>query len=243
MKSVLVSGAGSAIGGNLVRTLLARGDVKVFATSRSDERLEGLRKALSPEQRASLVAIVGDAGDFSGASALAAQVEKLGGIDCAVAIFGRGVWTSGPLVELAPSEWRAVLDEMLTEHFAFARAMFPVLSRRPGSLYVSLGGGAALQPMPEGGLMSIAAAGQMMMTRVLDRERGSRDPRVVELIVNAGVGPAESHDASRISAADVGRVLEEIVFRGATTWSNATTNGPLVTINATAQPNGNRATS
>jgi NAD(P)-dependent dehydrogenase (short-subunit alcohol dehydrogenase family) len=231
VKSVLVSGAGSAIGERLVRTLLARGDAKVFATSRSDERLERLRTALSSEQRASFVAIVGDAGDFSGASALAAQIETLGGIDCAVAIFGRGVWTSGSLVDLTPNEWRAVLDEMLTAHFAFARAMFPVLSRRPGSLYLSLGGGAAFEPMRDAGLMSIAAAGQLMMTRILDRERGARDPRAIELIVNAAVGSGETHDASEISAGDVARVMEEIVFGDAMTWSNLKTNGPLVTMN------------
>ncbi len=231
MKSVLVSGAGSAIGGSLVRTLLARGDVKVFATSRSDERLEGLRNALTPEQRTSFVAIVGDAGDPSGASSLATHVETLGGIDCAVAIFGRGAWTSGRLVDLSPDEWRTVLDEMLTAHFAFARAMFPVLSRRPDGLYLSLGGGAALEPMPDAGLMSIAAAGQSMLTRVLDRERGARAPRIVELVVNAAVTATDAHDPSRISADDVARVLEEIVFRGATSWKNAETNGPLILMN------------
>ncbi len=231
MKSVLVSGAGSAIGGSLVRTLLARGNVKVFATSRSDERLAELRKAVPPEQRASFVAIVGDAGDFSGASTIAAQIETLGGIDCAVAIFGRGAWTSGRLVDLSPDEWRAVLDEMLTAHFAFARALFPILSRRPASLYVSLGGGAAFEPMPDAGLMSIAAAGQLMLTRILDRERSSRDPRVIELVVNAAVESTESQDASRISADDVARVLEEIVFNGKTTRSNVETNGSLVLMN------------
>ncbi len=231
MKNVLVSGAGSAIGGSLVRRLIARGDVNVFATSRSEERLEELRRTLPLERRASLVAIVADAGDFGGASALASQIEALGGIDCAVAIFGRGDWTSGPLLEVTPDEWRSVLDEMLTAHVAFARAIFPVLARRPGRLYLSLGGGAALAPMPDAGLMSIAAAGQTMLTRVLDRERGSRDPRVVELVVNAAVRSTEPHDGSRISPDDVARVLEEIVFGGETTWSNVETNGPLVIMN------------
>jgi NAD(P)-dependent dehydrogenase (short-subunit alcohol dehydrogenase family) len=219
VKDVLVSGAGSAIGGRLVRTLLARRDVKVIATSRSDERLERLRDTVPLERRASFVAIVGDAAGFDGASALAAQIEALGGIDCAVAIFGRGDWTSG------------ALDEMLTAHFAFARAMFPILSRRPSSLYLSLGGGAALEPMPEAGLMSIAAAGQTMLTRVLDRERVSRDPRTIELVVNAAVGSSEPQDTSPISADDVARVLEEIIFSGETTWHEAETNGPIVTMN------------
>jgi len=233
VKSILVSGAGSAIGGSLVRTLLARDDVKVFATSRSDERLERLRDALPLERRASLVAIVTDAGDFGEASELAAQIEMRGGIDCAVAIFGRGDWTSGPLLELSPDEWRSVLDEMLTAHFAFARAMFPILSRRPGSVFLSLGGGAAYHPMPDAGLMSIAAAGQTMLTRVLDRERGSLDPKILELVVNAAVESTEPQDASRISADDVARVLEELLFDGETTWSNVETHGPLVLMNPT----------
>jgi len=69
------------------------------------------------------------------------------------------------------------------------------------------------------------------LTRILDRERSSRDPRVIELVVNAGVGPTEAHDASRISADDVARVLEEIVFSGKTTRSNVETNGSLVLMN------------
>jgi predicted Zn-dependent peptidase len=97
--------------------------------------------------------------------------------------------------------------------------------------------------MPDAGLMSIAAAGQLMLTRILDRERSSRDPRVIELVVNAGVGPTEAHDASSMSPDDVAHVLEELVFSGTTKWSNAKTNGPIVTIAAAAQPNGNHATS
>jgi NAD(P)-dependent dehydrogenase (short-subunit alcohol dehydrogenase family) len=138
MKNVLVSGAGSAIGGSLVRTLLTRDDVTVFATSRSDERLEALRLTLPAGKQPLFIALTGDAGDFSGASEIAARVRTLGGIDCAVAIFGRGEWVSGPLIDLPLERWHPVLDEMLTAHFAFARAVFPLLAEKPGSLYVSL---------------------------------------------------------------------------------------------------------
>jgi NAD(P)-dependent dehydrogenase (short-subunit alcohol dehydrogenase family) len=231
----LVAGAGSAIGASLVRTLLARDDVMVFAASRSGERLEALRRTLPPKKQPSFVAIAGDAGDFGGASDIAALVEERGGIDCAVAIFGRGVWTSGPLLELRPDEWRPVLDEMLTAHFAFARAVFPMLSSRRGSLYLSVGGGAALGPMRDAGLMSIAAAGQMMLTRILDRERATEDPRVIELIVNAAVGRGEPGDPSAIRADEVAHVLDELIRTGAATWPNAETNGPLIVMNPRAR--------
>jgi NAD(P)-dependent dehydrogenase (short-subunit alcohol dehydrogenase family) len=211
--------------------LLAGGDVRVFATSRSEQRLDELRNALDPQVERLFVPIAGDAGDFSGALEVAEQVGRLGGIDCAVAIFGRGVWTSGPLLDLSPGDWRSVLDEMLTAHFAFARAVFPILSPRPGSLYVSVGGGAGFGPMHDAGLMSIAAAGQMMLTRVLDRESASEPARIIELIVNAAVGEGGSDDASQISADEVARVLSELISRGATTWTNATTNGPLIVMN------------
>jgi NAD(P)-dependent dehydrogenase (short-subunit alcohol dehydrogenase family) len=231
VKNVLVAGAGGAIGGSLVRMLLARGDVQVFATSRSQQRLDDLRKTLEPRVQPLFVPIAGDAGDFSGASEVAERVEKLGGIDCAVAIFGRGVWTSGPLLDLSPGDWRTVLDEMLTAHFAFAQAVFPILSPRPGSLYVSLGGGAAFGPMRNAGLMSIAAAGQMMLTRILDRESTAGYPRVIELIINAAVGEGEPSDASQISADEVAHVLSELLLTGTTTWTNATSNGPLIVMN------------
>ena len=228
---MLVTGAGGAIGGSLVRRLLAHGDVTVFGTSRSEQRLEDLQRTLEARARSSFIQIAGDAGDFSGASQIAERVEHLGGIDCAVAIFGRGVWTSGPLLDLSPADWRSVLDEMLTAHFAFARAVFPILSPRPGSLFVSVGGGAAFGPISDAGLMSIAAAGQMMLTRVLDRERTGPHPRVIELIVNAAVGKGEPGDPSLISADEVGHVLAELIATGATTWTSATTSGPLIVMN------------
>jgi NAD(P)-dependent dehydrogenase (short-subunit alcohol dehydrogenase family) len=234
VKTVLVSGAAGGVGEGVVRALLASGQIRVFATSRSAQRLDELIARLDPGMGALVMPLVGDAGDFVGAQEIAERARSLGGIDAAVAILGRGWWTGGPLLDLPPAEWRSLLDEMLTGHFAFARAVIPLLATRAQSAYLSIGGGAAFEPMRDAGLVSIAAAGQLMLTRILARERDAAPPRIRELVINGPVSTRESrHDAQQnwISADDVGRVVAELVFGGETTWKRARSDGPLIIMN------------
>jgi NAD(P)-dependent dehydrogenase (short-subunit alcohol dehydrogenase family) len=233
VRTVLVAGAAGGIGEGVVRALLAGGEAKVYATSRSAERLEALRGRLEPEALGRFTPIAGAAGDFAGAALIAERVEALGGVDAVVAILGRGWWSSGPLLDIAPEEWRSVLDEMLTGHFALARALIPQLSRRAGSLYLALGGGAAFEPLRDAGVMSVAAAGQVMLTRTLDREVGASPPRIRELIIDGPVSTRESRhfaDPRWITADDVGRVVADLVLRGTTSWQPAREEGPLLVI-------------
>jgi 3-oxoacyl-[acyl-carrier protein] reductase len=233
VRTVLVAGAAGGIGEGVVRALLAAGDVAVFATSRSAGRLEALRRGLEPGAAARFTPIVGAAGDFAGAVRIAETAAGLGGVDAVVAILGRGWWSSGPLLDIAPEEWTSVLDEMLTGHLAFARALIPQLSTRAGSLYLSLGGGAAFEPLRDAGVMSIAAAGQVMLTRTLDREIGPGPPRIRELVIDGPVSTSESRhfaDPRWITADDVGQVVADLVLRGATSWQPAREEGPLLVI-------------
>ena len=231
MKTVLVAGATGGVGEGVLRALLANDAVRVIATSRTTERLDELVQQLDPQLRTNLTRLAGDAGSFAGALELAARAEALGGIDAAVAILGRGWWTSGKLLDLAPEEWAAVLDEMLTSHFAFARAMIPLLATRPGSLYLSIGGGAAFAPMRDAGLMSIAAAAQLMLVRVLARELGAGPPRVCELVIDGAVNTRASEAFAQpgwIRAGDVGGVVADLVLAGVTSWKPLRSEGPVV---------------
>jgi 3-oxoacyl-[acyl-carrier protein] reductase len=231
MKTVLVAGAAGGVGGGIVRALLAAGDVNVIAVSRKSERLGALRTNLDAITLKRLVPLVGDASDFGGALALVEAAWDLGAVDAAVAVLGRGFWSSGPLLALAPDEWTAVLNEMLTSHFAFARAVVPRLAARPASLFLSIGGGAAFEPMLDAGLMSIAAAGQAMLTRVLARELQTSGVTIRELVVNGALRTRQSHafaEPGWMTADDVGSVAAELVRTGATTWPNTRVRGPLV---------------
>jgi NAD(P)-dependent dehydrogenase (short-subunit alcohol dehydrogenase family) len=231
MKTVLVAGGAGAIGRAIVRALLESGEARVIATSRTQERLVALRAGFAAESLTRLITLAGDAGDFAGAGDLVARVRALGGADAAVASLGRGFWSGGPTLELAPHEWHSVLDEMLTSHFAFARAAIPLLRERAGSLYLSLGGGAAYRPVPNAGLMSIAAAGQLMLTRVLAAEADRDSPRIVELVVNGPANTPESRreaQANWITDTEIGAAVRDLVLRGASTWPAIRRNGPLL---------------
>jgi NAD(P)-dependent dehydrogenase (short-subunit alcohol dehydrogenase family) len=235
--TILVGGAASGIGESIVRALLARADTRVIATSRSAERLATLRTRFEGVDAERVVPMLADGADFADAERLANDVAAAGGADAAVAIFGRGWWSRGPLLELSASDWNALLHEMLGGHFAFARAIVPMLAERAGSRYLSLGGGAAFAPIPGAGVVSIAAAGQAMLTRVLARERTSDSPWIRELIVNGPVNTRESRTFAEpgwIGDDDVGRVASELVLDGTTNWPNTTANGPLLIMNPVA---------
>jgi NAD(P)-dependent dehydrogenase (short-subunit alcohol dehydrogenase family) len=234
MSSVLVAGAASGIGESIVRCLLGGGAAQVFGTSRTRERLEALSARLEADVRARFEPIVGDAGDFEGAQSIADRVAAAGGVDAVIAILGRGWWEGGALLDTTPDTWNAIMNEMLTGHFAFARAIIPMLAARPDSLYLSLGGGSAFEPTPKAGLVSISAAGQLMLTRVLARECGPQPPRIAELVINGPVNTAESRHFAQpqwITDDEVGEIVAEIVLRGETTWPATTVNGPIIVIN------------
>jgi NAD(P)-dependent dehydrogenase (short-subunit alcohol dehydrogenase family) len=231
LKTVLVSGAAGGVGEGIVRALLDGGQARVIATSRSAGRLAELLARLDPQLRSFVTPIVADAGDFIGAATIAERVASLGGVDAAVAILGRGWWTNGPLLDLSPQTWTSILNEMLTAHFAFARAVIPLLATRAKSVYLSIGGGAAFEPVLDAGLVSIAAAGQLMLTRTLAGEHQAASPRICELVVNGPVNTRESRHFAQpnwMTASDVGRVVAEIIFCGQTTWSETRTTGPLL---------------
>ncbi len=237
MSAVLVAGAAGGIGEHAVRALLETDGVTVFATSRSAERLETVRERLAPELRKRFVPIVGDAGDFHDAEDIAARIGARGGIDAAVAILGRGWWTSGALLDLTPETWNAILHEMLTSHFAFARAIVPLLARRPESVYLSIGGGAAFAPSVDAGLVSVAAAGQAMLTRVVARERGAAPPRVVELVIDGPVNTNESRAFAKpnwIRDDEAGRVAADLALGAVPRWEALRFDGPLVVMSERA---------
>jgi NAD(P)-dependent dehydrogenase (short-subunit alcohol dehydrogenase family) len=230
--NVLVAGGAGGVGEGIVRALLASTEATVIVTSRDPDRLARVTSRFDGGADARrLIGIVGNAGEPDGASAIAARVrEELGGIDIAIPSLG-GWWRGGPLIEIEKATWDTVRTEMLDTHVVFARTFVPELLRRAGGWYLAIGGGAALQPIRDASIVSIAAAAQLMLTRSLALELADRDVRINELVVN---GPVRTRDSdasaspSWITADEVGEVVAELVNTGTSTWPTLRADGPLL---------------
>jgi NAD(P)-dependent dehydrogenase (short-subunit alcohol dehydrogenase family) len=235
MRTVLVAGGAGGVGEGIVRALLALGDVRVIVTSRRKERLEQLREhvgELADPQR--LIGIAGNAGEPHAAKTIAERIHaEFGRLDVAISSLG-GWWQGGPLLDVDPATWEAVRTEMLDTHVAFARAFVPELLRQSGGLYLGIGGGAALFPVPNASIVSIAAAAQLMLTRALAAELADRDIRVLELVVNGPVRTREWEAVAQpdwITADDVGTVVAELIEDGETRWPVQRRHGAILVMN------------
>jgi NAD(P)-dependent dehydrogenase (short-subunit alcohol dehydrogenase family) len=97
----------------------------------------------------------------------------------------------------------------------------------------------ALQPIRNASIVSIAAAGQLMLTRSLALELADRAVRINELIVNGPVRTRDSELPARrgwITADQVGGVVAELVNTGTTTWPAWRTDGPLLIMDPVRNP-------
>lgn len=109
---VLVTGASSGIGAELVRSLRSRG-ARVIATGRDADRLHG------DENHAS---------DLRGPGACADLVERLGAID--VFIGNAGIGYAGEFAEMERERITELIQVNLTANLELTRALLPEMLRR-----------------------------------------------------------------------------------------------------------------
>jgi NAD(P)-dependent dehydrogenase (short-subunit alcohol dehydrogenase family) len=158
-----------------VRRLVQRG-AAVAVPARSPQRLDELAERLDRPPALVRVSRV-LAGDEDWAAAAEEAEESLGGIDAVVASLG-GWWSGPAVIDTPAAEWDRVLDEGLGAHVRAARAFLPRL--RTGGAYVLINGSGAEHAVPGSGPVSVSAAAQLMLARVLASESasGSEDERV-----------------------------------------------------------------
>ncbi len=203
---ILVAGGAGEVGAGIVRQLLAVG-AQVIVPSRSEQRLTELRSLLDPNTHARLHTWVADLGTLEGALAFRAQLEReLGQPQHVVASLG-GWWQGQPLVDVRLDLWQRLLDNSLTAHFITAKVFLPPLADTAGSSYTLINGGGALNPVPTAGPISISAAGQLMLQRVLAAEHHHQPVRINALVLATPVITRSRPDgpASWLSADDAGR--------------------------------------
>lgn len=179
-RTVVIIGATGGVGEGLVEEFLDAG-ANVIATSRSREKLEELRSRLGSPP--ALKGVTADVGSEEEAARLARDVSGLSAtIDGAIASIGSW-WQGRPLLQTALRDFDAVIAQRLTSHFLAAKAIVPLILKKPGGFYFLVGGASAEIPIPNSGPVSISGAGQVMLTRVLRAEARDQPIRIQELMI------------------------------------------------------------
>jgi len=225
---VLVAGGTGLVGAAIVRALAASDVVReIVVTSRSEARLAALVLDLGP-LAADVIPLVVDAGVTGDGAALRAAIERtVPNVDAAIASLGAGESDGRRFVDLSRATFDTMMAELLGAHVAFATATLPLLT--DDGLYLGIGGGAAYAPMHGGGAISIAAAAEVMMRRVLAAENDRPDVRIRELVIDAAVVPrATPKRRATIAPDEVGMVVEELLRNGLTTRSGIETEGAIL---------------
>ena len=186
-KIALIAGGAGEVGEGIVRTFLTRG-ATVIVPSRSPKKLEQLRERLGELAHGRLMTIVGEVSSLSGAARIREWIELIfGKLDIVIASLGE--WRqSSQMIETSLADWHSVLDNNLTPHFVTARIFLPLLAKQPNAAYLFINGDAAENPIPHSGLLSIAAAAQLMLKDVLvaemqDISSGNNTVRINTLMV------------------------------------------------------------
>lgn len=141
-KVVLITGGARGIGAATARRIAAEGG-KLVLTDVDQQPLDELAAELGPEV---VLAVVADVTDLAAMeAAVAAGVEKFGGIDVVVA--NAGIASYGSVLGVDPAMFRRVLDINILGVFHTVRAALPALFERKGYVLV-VSSLAAFAPAP-----------------------------------------------------------------------------------------------
>ncbi len=178
---VVVAGGTGSVGEGLVRQFLRQG-ATVVVPYRSDARRERLEQYVSDIEDGSLSCIAASVSDEESMSRFRVELlNRYGRVDLGVACLGG--WYYGYSLHNMPFEhWQQVIHNNLTTHFLCIRALVSIMQERNSGVYVMINGGAAELIAPEEGVVSIVAAAQLMMSRVLKQEAHATNIRIHSLM-------------------------------------------------------------
>lgn len=207
-RTVVVAGGTGNVGEGVVRAALGEG-ATVVVPSRSEERLDFLSSSLAPALQEQFIGIVAPYNNFEEADKLASIVDsRVGAITDVTSLIG-GWWTGDSLIRLTEADWQKVFVGPATAHLAIARSFIPRLPL--AGTYTSITGRAATVPAPNSGPVSMQAAAQLMMRKVLSAEN-KNGPRINDIILGMIINRARAQgEAQWLTSLEVGNIVNQII--------------------------------
>jgi len=189
-KAVLITGASRGIGAEAARAFTQAG-AHVGIAARSTAALDTLA------QETGALPIACDVADFAAVEgAVAGMLERFGRLD--VLINNAGVIDPiAPLSSADPEEFGALIDINLKGVFHGMRAALPVMSQQGGGTIITIGSGAAHNPLEGWGAYCASKSAALMLTRVADIEARGRGARHEPVARHGRHGYAAYHSRQR----------------------------------------------
>jgi NAD(P)-dependent dehydrogenase (short-subunit alcohol dehydrogenase family) len=182
-KRVVVTGVTGNIGWGVAKATLEAG-ADVIAIVRSASAVESIAASLGNAKNLSFE--VGDLSKPTLVQTLRDRVAAHGDIDHVVAAIGPW-WQKGAIIDQPFSEYGAVREALLDPHVYAATAFLPLLKDREGSSYTIITGAAAHMEIPGTGLLVVAVAGVVGLSRMLRSETAGDKVRVNEILIQTRI--------------------------------------------------------
>ncbi len=133
-KNVLITGASRGIGKAIAHAFAQNGYSLVINCSQSKDALFHLKNELEEIYHVSVLASVGNVGDYSYVEQLFSEIkETFGGVD--IVINNAGISHIGLLSDMTPEEWNTIINVNLSSAFFTSKLAIPyMLSKQAGKI-------------------------------------------------------------------------------------------------------------
>jgi NAD(P)-dependent dehydrogenase (short-subunit alcohol dehydrogenase family) len=187
-KTVIVSGVGPGLGGEVARTALRDG-AKVVIAARGAAKLEAIAKELDPSGRR-VAAHAFDITDAAACERLVAFAEqRFGGVDALVQVAALDA-VFGNLATTKAEDWRRVMEVNVIGTTQLCRAMVPALERRGGGALVLIGSQSYALPPDTPQLAYASSKGALIAAMIqMAKELGPKKIRVNTVVPTWMWGP------------------------------------------------------
>lgn len=164
-RTAVITGAGGGIGRALARAFAGQG-ARVVLLDRDAAQVA----LLAAELGQGAFALSCDMAQAEAVAIAAAKVEAEGGAD--ILVNNAGILRPGPLAEVSPTDWSAMLAVNLTGYLLAAQNFGRGMMARGQGALVHVASIAGSQPQPSSGAYSASKAGILMLSRQLAFEWG-----------------------------------------------------------------------